>query len=117
MIRNIQLLENHCYYKCEPINYTAKETSLKVMGVRLFNILPTVFRNANHGNVLMFKNNLDHFLCEVPDQPTMQPPPPNLPDWRLEFYRLTCYMKLLDSFYNKRTNKSMNKICYKTEIC
>ena len=49
----------------------AKENSLRVKGARLFNLLPQVLRNANHGDVLMFKNNLDHYLNAVPDQPTM----------------------------------------------
>ena len=49
----------------------AKENSLRVRGANLFNLLPRVLRNANHGDVLMFKNNLDHYLVDVPDQPTM----------------------------------------------
>ena len=49
----------------------AKENSLRVKGCRLFNLLPAVLRNANHGYKLMFKNNLDHFLSTIPDQPTM----------------------------------------------
>ena len=49
----------------------AKENSLRVKGCRLFNLLPAVLRNANHGDTLMFKNNLDHFLSTIPDQPTM----------------------------------------------
>ena len=48
----------------------AKENSLRVRGARLFNLLPSVLRNANHGDVLMFKNNLDHYLGDIPDQPT-----------------------------------------------
>ena len=48
----------------------AKESSLRVKGCRLFNILPAVLRNADHGDLLMFKNNLDHFLSSIPDQPT-----------------------------------------------
>ena len=48
----------------------AKENSLRIKGARLFNLLPQVLRNANHGDVLMWKNNLDHFLSTVPDEPT-----------------------------------------------
>ena len=48
----------------------AKENSLRVKGCRLFNLLPAVLRNANHRDILMFKNNLDHFLSSIPDQPT-----------------------------------------------
>ena len=36
----------------------AKETSLRVKGCKLFNILPAVLRNADHGDLPMFKNNL-----------------------------------------------------------
>ena len=48
----------------------AKECSLRVKGCQLFNLLPMVLRNSNHGDILMFKNNLDHFLSCVPDQPS-----------------------------------------------
>ena len=48
----------------------AKESSLRVKGCRLFNILPAVLRNADHGDLLMFKNNLNRFLSSIPDQPT-----------------------------------------------
>ena len=48
----------------------AKESSLRVRGCQLFNLLPAVLRNADHGDILMFKNNLDHYLSLVPDQPT-----------------------------------------------
>ena len=50
----------------------AKERSLRVRGCQLFNLLPLALRNANHGDILMFKNNLDHYLACVPDQPTTQ---------------------------------------------
>ena len=50
----------------------AKENSLRVKGALLFNLLPLVLRNADHGDVLMFKNNLDIYLSTVPDQPTTQ---------------------------------------------
>ena len=48
----------------------AKECSFRVKGCQLFNLLPMVLRNSNHGDILMFKNNLDHFLSCVPDQPS-----------------------------------------------
>ena len=48
----------------------AKESSLRVRGCQLFNLLPAVLRSADHGDTLMFKNNLDHYLSCVPDQPT-----------------------------------------------
>ena len=31
----------------------------KIKGCQLFNLLPAVLRNANHGDILMFKNNLE----------------------------------------------------------
>ena len=49
----------------------AKENSLRIKGVKLFNLLPKVLRNANHQDTLMWKNNLDHYLDLVPDQPTV----------------------------------------------
>ena len=49
----------------------AKESSLRVKGCQLFNILPAVLRNADHGDLPMFKNNLDHYLSNIPDQPTI----------------------------------------------
>ena len=51
-------------------NVPAKEDSLHVRGCQLFNLLPAVLRSADHGDTLMFKNNLDHYLSCVPDQPT-----------------------------------------------
>ena len=48
----------------------AKECSLRVRGCQLFSLLPAVLRSADHGDILMFKNNLDHYLSCVPDQPT-----------------------------------------------
>ena len=49
---------------------SAKEGGLRVKGCQLFNLLPAVLRNSDHGDTLMFKNNLDHFLVSVPDQPS-----------------------------------------------
>ena len=43
----------------------------KIKGCHLFNLLSAVLRNANNGDILMFKNNLDHYLSSVPDQPTI----------------------------------------------
>lgn len=60
-------LPNHA---APPSVKAAKENSLRVRGCQLFNLLPAVLRNADHGDVLMFKNNLDHYLSTVPDQPT-----------------------------------------------
>ena len=43
----------------------------KIKGCQLFNLLAAVLRNANNGDILMFKNNLDPYLISVPDQPTL----------------------------------------------
>ena len=49
----------------------ARAGTLAVRGAQLFNALPASIRNNNHGDVLMFKNHLDLYLQEIPDQPTM----------------------------------------------
>ena len=49
----------------------AKANSLRIKGAQLFNLLPAVLRNASHGDIDMFKDNLDHYLSQVPDQPTI----------------------------------------------
>ena len=52
---------------------TVKNTmavSLGVKGAKLFNLLPTELRNSDHGDILMFKNHLDIFLQNIPDEPT-----------------------------------------------
>ena len=48
----------------------ARERSLGVHGVRLFNLLPIHLRNENSRDFPLFKNHLDLFLATVPDQPT-----------------------------------------------
>ena len=49
----------------------ARERSLAVKGVQLFNLLPVQLRNSEHGDVEMFKNHLDIYLSNIPDQPTI----------------------------------------------
>ena len=49
----------------------AREGSLAVKGVALFNSLPISLRNSDHGDTAMFKNHLDIYLGNIPDQPTM----------------------------------------------
>ena len=39
----------------------AKESSMRVRGCQLFNLLPAVLRNANHGDILMFKGEVHTF--------------------------------------------------------
>ena len=50
---------------------TAKEKTVSVHGAKLFNSLPYNLRNENSGDFALFKNNLDHFLRTIPDQPTV----------------------------------------------
>ena len=45
--------------------------SFGVKGARIFNLLPLELRNMNCENVETFKKNLDNFLLNVPDQPTV----------------------------------------------
>ena len=49
----------------------AKEGSLAVRGAALFNSMPALLRNSDHGDIGMFKNHLDHYLSNILDQPTM----------------------------------------------
>ena len=49
----------------------ARESSLKVKGAKLFNLLPAYLRNINADNVDIFKQELDWYLGSVPDEPTV----------------------------------------------
>ena len=49
----------------------SRESSIGVKGVNIFNLLPASIRNLNTNNVDIFKEKLDAFLAEVPDQPTI----------------------------------------------
>ena len=49
----------------------ARERSLAVKGARIFNLLPESLRGLNSGHVDYFKNHLDVFLENIPDQPTV----------------------------------------------
>ena len=51
----------------------AREHSLPVHGVRLFNLLPAYLRNEDSADFDLFKNHLDIFLSSIPDQPTVPP--------------------------------------------
>ena len=46
------------------------EKSLSVHGAHLFNLLPKSLRNENSADFPLFKNHLDIFLKNIPDQPT-----------------------------------------------
>ena len=50
----------------------ARASTLGVKGAKLFNMMPTSLRNSNHGDIAMFKNHLDIYLANIPDQPTTQ---------------------------------------------
>ena len=49
----------------------AKEASLAVHGAKLFNLLPRDIRDITTGTVEQFKAQLDSWLENVPDQPTI----------------------------------------------
>ena len=49
----------------------ARENSLGVRGSRIFNLLPDSIRTLNTQHIDRFKNNLDIFLENIPDQPTV----------------------------------------------
>ena len=49
----------------------ARAATLAVKGVQLFNCMPVQIRNSEHGDVLMFKNHLDIYLQNIPDEPTV----------------------------------------------
>ena len=50
----------------------AREASFAIKGAKIFNLLPASLRNLNSQTVDMFKTNLDLYLSEIPDQPTIQ---------------------------------------------
>ena len=54
-----------------PAVRNARAASLAVKGAQLFNFLPIQLRNSEHGDILMFKNHLDIFLADIPDEPTV----------------------------------------------
>ena len=49
----------------------AREATLSVKGARLFTILPSDLRDTSTGTVEQFKEGLDDWLSNVPDQPTI----------------------------------------------
>ena len=48
-----------------------QESSLKLKGAKLFNLLLQQLRDLDNVTVDMFKSNLDSWLENVPDQPTL----------------------------------------------
>ena len=49
----------------------ARENSLGVRGARIFNLLPDSIRTMNTEHIELFKNHLDVFLENIPDEPTV----------------------------------------------
>ena len=49
----------------------ARENSLGVRGARIFNLLPDSIRTMNTEHIDLFKNHLDVFLENIPDEPTV----------------------------------------------
>ena len=49
----------------------ARENTLGVKGAQIFNLLPESVRVLNTEHVDLFKNHLDVFLANIPDEPTM----------------------------------------------
>ena len=49
----------------------AREASIGVKGAKIFNLLPAYIRNIDSTDVKVFKTNLDSFLSDVADQPTI----------------------------------------------
>ena len=49
----------------------AREMSLTVRGPQIFNLLPAALRSMNSDHIDIFKNHLDVFPANIPDQPTM----------------------------------------------
>ena len=53
------------------LHHAPQSATLAVRGAQLFNAMPASLRNSDHGDVLMFKNHLDIYLLNIPDQPTV----------------------------------------------
>jgi hypothetical protein len=49
----------------------ARENTLGIKGAQIFNLLPESVRVLNTEHVDLFKNHLDVFLANIPDEPTM----------------------------------------------
>ena len=57
--------------QCPKAVNNAREASLPVRGVKLFNSLPKYLRNITNISVQSFKNHLDKYLSTIPDEPTV----------------------------------------------
>ena len=58
-------------YQCPSAVRNAREASLAVRGPKLFNQLPKSIRSVTGVSINTFKRKLDHFLSQLPDQPTV----------------------------------------------
>ena len=56
---------------CPAVVRRARENSLAVKGVNIFNLLPESIRTIRSQHVDYFKNHLDIYLSSIPDQPTI----------------------------------------------
>ena len=50
----------------------AVEASLAVKGAKLFNLVPKEIRNIDSKKINVFKRELDKFLTDIPDEPTVE---------------------------------------------
>ena len=57
---------------CPTTVRNARQSTLAVKGVKIFNMLPKELRDINSLKVDSFKTRLDDYLSKVPDQPTIQ---------------------------------------------
>ena len=62
---NIPLVNNKSPRQIQKI----RESSLLVHGAKLFNILPKYLRNIKNCSLLEFKNKLDGYISQIPDEP------------------------------------------------
>ena len=73
----------------------AREASLAVKGVALFNLCPQGLRDLASDHQDMFKENLDTWLSEIPDQPTI-PGCPRAASSNSLLHQVPCLMQQFD---------------------
>ena len=59
---------------------TLREQTLQVNGCKLFNILPYEVKNMKNCDVISFKDKLDVFLTNIPDNPVIEDLTPSICD-------------------------------------
>ena len=57
--------------QCPSSVKNGREASVAIRGPKLFNVLPNSIRNVTGVSVITFKRKLDHFLSQLPDEPTV----------------------------------------------